>query len=322
MKTALKSFLEEIQRIGEEIKRKDGKLVGVQLPDGLKRLSIQIATVLEAIGLEPIFSGEHSYGACDIDTALLDTVDYLIHAGHTPLYKDDRIFFVPYFVEYNPEIVRKAFSQLDGKICLISTAQYTHRLPQVKHILEEAGFTVELNKGDDRVCFPGQVLGCNYTAVKNCDMILFIGDGLFHPVGAAIYSGKKVCRLNPLSGEVDLVTPENMIKRRYLLMTRCMDMKTCGILLSKKPGQFRLTLAREARNIANDRFHADLIVVDEITPDKIDNLPYDFFVNTACPRITFDDWSNFSKPIISFQELEIIVGKKPWESYSLDWIPG
>ncbi|MEM4645842.1 MAG: diphthamide synthesis protein, partial [Archaeoglobaceae archaeon] len=38
--------------------------------------------------------------------------------------------------------------------------------------------------------------------------------------------------------------------------------------------------------------------------------PFDFYVNTACPRISYDDYKRFSKPIITPQEFEVLIGLK------------
>ena len=44
------------------------------------------------------------------------------------------------------------------------------------------------------------------------------------------------------------------------------------------------------------------IVMENISPDTLDYLPFDAFIITACPRIVLDDWKNYKKPVLSPNE--------------------
>lgn len=286
--------------------------VGIQLPDGLKREAIEISDELERMGYEVMVSGESCYGACDIDMSLLSEVDILLHFAHTPILKLDKVLYIPYFVDYDVSKFENVLSKIrERRLALISTAQYCHRLGEVKRFLEKRGFNVELKGGGGRVVYAGQVLGCNYTALSEtmAEAVLFIGDGLFHAIGAAIYSGKKVYALNPLSGEISEVDASEFIRNRYLQISRCVGLNKAGILVSSKPGQRRLKLAEKMRKKAeNTGIRAYIVYINEVTPEKLYNLPFDFYVNTACPRITYDDADRFSKPIITPQEFDVVLG--------------
>ena len=62
-------------------------------------------------------------------------------------------------------------------------------------------------------------------------------------------------------------------------------------------------------------------MVDNVNPDVL--LPYfdlDAFIVTACPRIAIDDSQMYKKPLITPQELEIVLDKREWENYQLDEI--
>ena len=318
MRTESESFRERLKEIAREIKKRNGKSVGVQLPDGLKRLSPEISEILSMEGFEIYISGEHSFGACDIDYNLLEIAGYLIHIGHTPIIRDDRIFYIPYHVDYDIQGVENAIRFIRGdKIILTSTAQYAWKLPEAKKFLEGRGFRVELKKGG-RGIYPGQILGCSFKPAEGEGEILFIGDGMFHPLGVALKFRKRVTAWNPLTSHAYEVDPGKFLKRRYGILARCYDMESCGIILSTKPGQKRLQLARKAKKIASKKYTSDIIVVNEINPEKLENLPYEFYVNTACPRITYDDVEKFSKPVITFQELEMLTGLREWSSYIID----
>jgi 2-(3-amino-3-carboxypropyl)histidine synthase len=290
-----------------EIPRISARKVGVQLPDGLKRYAVEIAQKLEKNGHEVLISGESCFGACDIDLNLLQDVDVLLHFGHTKVVELDRVIYIPVFVDYNPEI---DLDIPEKKISLIATAQYCHKLPEVKRYLEGKGYLVELKKGSSRVQMKGQVLGCNYTALRDSqsEAILFIGDGLFHARGAAMYTGKKVYAFDPIAGKLEEVDVSGFLKERYFQISRCIDKKCVGIIVSYKPGQKRFSLARKLRDEAiRMKINACIICVDDLTPEKLYNLPFDFYVNTACPRITYDDFRNFRKPVLSPTEFKILL---------------
>jgi 2-(3-amino-3-carboxypropyl)histidine synthase len=46
----------------------------------------------------------------------------------------------------------------------------------------------------------------------------------------------------------------------------------------------------------------------------------DAYVSTACPRIAVDDQSTYPMPVLTPQELEIMLGRASWEGYVLDEI--
>lgn len=282
--------------------------IGLQLPDGLKKKAFEIC---ESLGSDVILSGESCFGACDIDLNLLADVDVLYHYAHTEILKLERIIYISYFVDYDVERVANTIKRIpERNIALVATVQYCHKLPELKSLLESAGFSVELKKGSERVKYPGQILGCNYTALRDsrADAVVFVGDGLFHAIGASFYGGKKVYAVNPFSFELFEVDLGDFIRQRYLQLSRCIDQTRVGILVSTKPGQKRLNLAERLRREALNRGLKALIVyIGDITPEKLINLPFDFYVNTACPRISYDDYRRFEKPIITPSEFEYLL---------------
>ncbi len=292
------------EKIGE------AKRVGIQLPNGLKRRAAEIAEEIERKGYEVIISGESCFGACDIDLALLNEVDVLLHFAHTPILKMPRVIYVPYFVDYDTKI---ELNIPERKIALIATAQYCHKLGEVKDWLEKLGYEVELRKGSGRVVYSGQVLGCNYTALKGskADAVLFIGDGVFHAIGAAIYTSKKVYAYNPLTRQLSAIDASEFLKKRYIAISKCVGCKRVGIIVSSKPGQKRLQLGLKLKAHAEKAgISAHIVYINDITPEKLYNLPYEFYVNTACPRISYDDAARYEKPILTPPEFEFLVGLK------------
>lgn len=280
--------------------------IGIQLPDGLKPRADEIASLIEREGYEVILSGETCFGACDIDTNLLKEVDILLHFGHSPILSLKRVIYIPCFVDYDTNF---RLELPERKLALISTVQYVHKLSEVAENLKMQGYNVEIGKGSRRVSYPGQVLGCNYSVLRDTDAeaVLFIGDGLFHPTGAAIYSRRKVYAFNPLSKELVEVETDDFIKRRYFQVSRCVGKTKVGILVSSKPGQKRLKVAVNLKTQAKKAgLNANIIYLNNVRAEELYNLPYDFYVNTACPRISYDDV--FERPVLTPIEFEFLLG--------------
>ncbi len=312
----------DLESVLQELEKRKAKRIGIQLPDGLKYKSEQIAEFFESKGYEVIISGSHCYGACDLDLDLLKEVDVLLHLAHTPIFELENVIYVPYYVDYDVEDFEDVEIE-EKKIALIASAQYAWKLPEVKEFLERKGYEVELKKGSNRVKMPGQVLGCNYTVLRDskAEAVLFVGDGLFHPIGAKIYSKKKVYRFCPLDKEFEEVKVDDFLKRRYLSMSKAMNAERGAIIVSKKIGQKRLKLALDLKRKAKERGkNVEIIYLDDLSPQVLENFLYGYFVNTACPRISYDDIDLYSVPILTPQEFEILLGLRDWENYEVDEI--
>ena len=63
---------------------------------------------------------------------------------------------------------------------------------------------------------------------------------------------------------------------------------------------------------------AVLMVMRNITPERLVAIGLDAYVNTACPRLTIDDQSLFSMPLLTPVELRIMLGREGWDDYLLD----
>ncbi|HIP63332.1 MAG TPA: diphthamide biosynthesis enzyme Dph2 [Archaeoglobus profundus] len=305
----------------KKLKDLNAKRIGIQLPNGLKHLSNDISTYFEEKGYEVIISGSGCYGACDIDLDLLKEVDALLHFVHTPIFEFKNVIYVPYVVDYDVNDIRKIINIKGRSIALIASTQYAWKLNEVKKVLEEMGYKVELKKGSKRIKLPGQVLGCDYSVLKDskAEAILFIGDGMFHPIGAALYSRKKVYMYSPLEKKFEEVKVDNFLKKRMIIVSKAMNGEKGAILVSKKVGQKRLKLALKLKKKAKEMGkHVDILYLDDITPEKLSNFLYDYYVNTACPRISYDDVDIFDTPILTPQEFEILIGSRNWDEYEID----
>ena len=91
-----------------------------------------------------------------------------------------------------------------------------------------------------------------------------------------------------------------------------------GIIVSTKSGQHRMALARRLAALSP---HAVIVTMHEVSPDELLNLGFACYVNTACPRLAYDDQVRFPVPVLSPQEFEILCGVRSWDDYAIDEIP-
>ena len=66
------------------------------------------------------------------------------------------------------------------------------------------------------------------------------------------------------------------------------------------------------------RGEAVLVAICEVTPAELLNLGFDCYVNTACPRLAYDDQVRFPVPVLSPPEFEILCGVRGWDEYAID----
>lgn len=321
----MERFELDLERIFKTIKDKNCKKVGLQFPEGLKRQAIDIARVIEKkTGANVVISGNPCFGACDIDTMLADRVDMLFHFGHAGMGKHENVVFIE--ARSNIDVmpaVKAALPLLKtSKIGLVTTVQHVHKLGEVCRFLKEHGRDCVIGKGDLRVVYPGQVLGCNFTAARvDCEEYLYIGSGFFHPLGVAIATGKRVVTADPYLNQAVEVAPEKFLRKRSGYIARAMDAKVFGMIVSTKSGQDRMELAWELKE--NTKIHGKegfIIMMDLVTPEQLLAFKADAYVNTACPRITIDDAERFHAPVLTPQEFEIVLGERKWENMEMDEI--
>ncbi len=306
-------------------------IVGLQFPDGLKTHAIRLARQLEEkLDITVLISADPCYGACDVaDTKIEEMVDLIIHYGHTPLPLDYKV----------PVLFIEAYADIDIKGALESSlrlltdyrsigvatiTQHLHLLDDVIRFLEENGKKVLVGVGD--ITRKGQVLGCNFSSVKGLDVdaYLFLGSGKFHPLGIRLFTKKPVIIADPYTGEAMNIEnfADKVLRIRFALITRARDAKKWGVIISSKRGQSRLPLALNLKKRLQDEGkEAFLLVLENVAPELL--VPFrefDAFVVSACPRIAIDDYQIYERPLITPPELEIVLGKRRWEDYTLDEI--
>lgn len=314
------------------VKKKGYRSVAIQLPEGLKLDAFRISDILkENTGIDTTILGDPCYGACDLFLDYRKYADALIHFGHSPIHpqeNDGDILFIEVRADADIEDALTELSErLPKKIGLLATVQYVGLISKAKKILEDKGKEVLIGKGDDRIFYPGQVLGCNCSAASEiedeAEVLLYLGEGDFHPLAASFGTEKEVIVLNPLSGEVRSMNEkkERMLRKRFALIESAKSAESFLIIVCIKTGQDRSGCADRIADLAAQKGKkAYRVVMNEISPDAL--LPYkaDAYINTACPRIAMDDSARYSKPMLTVTEAEIALGLREWDKYEFDEI--
>jgi 2-(3-amino-3-carboxypropyl)histidine synthase len=313
-----------------EIKRIKARIVALQVPEGLKKRAYQIAEDIESkAGAEVIVVAEPCFGACDIPSSLFELVDAVVNVGHSPipsLHFSRPIIFVPARSRIPVgDQLKKAVDLLEEPVGILATSQHLGELEEVIEAIEGLGIKIKVGEGDSRISHAGEVLGCNYTAAssiaKEVNSFLLIGSGMFHALGVHLATGKKVVVLDPNleePREIDQVK-DKVLRQRHAVIEKATRARSFGIIVGEKIGQRRLRRAKELRKLLRwKKKDAALILMDKFDPEKLRSLGFDAYVSTACPRIAIDDFAAYDKPLLTPQELEIVLGVRNWPDYVFD----
>jgi 2-(3-amino-3-carboxypropyl)histidine synthase len=304
----------------ETLKNRGVHRVALQFPEGLKRRSVEVIAALKDAGFDVIVSGDPCYGACDLALDTLKFADVLVHFGHSPIQAHPQVIFEPYKIDFDIRILENALPFLKGQsVGLVTTVQHIHLVPAMEEFLRAKRIAVIVANGSGRTPNRGQVLGCNFAAAKatGADEILFVGTGLFHPVGIAIATNSRVIALDPCTGDTREVNGDTLLRRRFALIEKARGAKTIGIIVSTKHGQQRMELAQHLTKLSPESV---IVTMREVNADELLNLGFSCYVNTACPRLAYDDQVRFPVPVLSPQEFEILCNVRTWDEYAIDEI--
>ncbi len=293
----------------------------LQFPEGLKTKALELAREYEKRGDIVIISADACWGACDIkdDLARALGCDKLVHIGHTQFIKSDfPIEYVELRADVDEERMRKildlGWKEIEKfeNFGLLTSVQYLDYLEPLKKLLEKKGKKVFISASTDpqKIMHTGQTLGCDVAAANNIynlvDCFLFVGSGKFHPLGADLKQNKPVFAIDLTQGKFVDLEPlkQKFLKQKFAAIGLARHAKKFGILLSSKKGQLALEFAEAIKKKINSAGkEAFIIVLDEISENKLMGLDVDCWINTACPRIAVEDRTNFSKPLIGADEV-------------------
>jgi 2-(3-amino-3-carboxypropyl)histidine synthase len=222
--------------------------------------------------------------------------------------------------------VERALQKIEFKRAgLLSTVQHVSYLNKVEEFLRSRGFEPFVGNPGQRAKYPGQLLGCDFgcacSITHKVDGFLYIGTGDFHPLGAAIATGKRVLAVDPVAGSSKWISPsaERFLQKRKAVIASAAAGERFGVVASTKLGQTRPALSTElVKAFEGAGRDICLFVVNEVRPEELGDFKLDAIVCTACPRIPIDDAERFDIPILTPFEARVMLGLEKLEPYRLD----
>ena len=319
----------EIERLLDVIGRRAAKTVGLQFPVGLRPRAVDLAAELEKrAGVTCLISADPSFGACDVADM---PVDLIVHLAHAPMphLRYSNVFFydMPTPLPESWAFLDAALPLITKRVGLLTTTQHREWIPHIVTYLQGKGLEPAVSEPDRRVAYAAQLLGCDYFTATNLsdrvDSYLYVGTGDFHPLGVAIILDKPVVIADPSTGEARTLeeVKDRILRQRWGAIVRAQEAATFGILVSSKIGQDRSGLAVELKQKLEAKGRqAHIFHIDLVGPELLEGYKVDAWVSTACPRIAIEDYLRYKRPILTPQELEIVLGERTWEDYVFDEI--
>lgn len=303
-------------------------------PDGLLVQTRALARELElSHNLQAIVIADPTYGSCDtvdVDAQRLGA-DIAFHIGHNiSVGKLGKITYsIKAFddISFEP-VALKAIEKLKNSkyhsAGLVTFAQHLGELEKVSKLLEENGIRTRIGKGMGQL-HDGQIFGCEFYSAFNIrdqvDVMLLLGQSMFHAIGLCLSTGKPTLMLDPYQIEAVDVQPtaEERLKKAVLSIFRARDASTIGVIIGLKEGQMMpdqsIRIKRQLESLGKQ---VQLIALREITSDRINALTgIEAFVQTGCPRISVDGY-NFSKPVLSVPQTDALISLLSGKEIGMD----
>jgi 2-(3-amino-3-carboxypropyl)histidine synthase len=197
--------------------------------------------------------------------------------------------------------------KLESPIGLFTAVQFIGNQDSMASQIEKQGLKAKTYK-PGHAKYNGQVLGCSVEQFAGVKSILYVGDGRFHPLALAFKNNIPVHCYNPFTKKMSLIGNEELSifkKLKEKAIKRFLMSDSVGILVSTKEGQSRLKHAIELKKkLEQSKKKAYVLLADELNLQGLENFPFiQCFVNTACPRISYDDYQKSSKPIVELEDI-------------------
>ncbi|PIN76806.1 hypothetical protein COV17_00960 [Candidatus Woesearchaeota archaeon CG10_big_fil_rev_8_21_14_0_10_36_11] len=200
------------------------------------------------------------------------------------------------------------------KVALYASVQFCNNLQKVEEQLKKIGITIISSKPKRTQC-QKQLLGCDcykdsLNLTEEVDCYFYIGDGRFHPL-ALVYSQKDTKKVkevicdNPIAKTMSVLTLDDItrnLKRYKGSLIKFMSAKSIGIIITIKPGQEQYKPASKLEKMyIHKKFY--YFIDNTLSFDQLENFPFiDMWINTACPRIGFDDHELFRKSVLNLHD--------------------
>ncbi|XP_065178938.1 2-(3-amino-3-carboxypropyl)histidine synthase subunit 1-like [Sycon ciliatum] len=326
----------EISKTVWRIRQLEAKCVALQFPEGLLMFACTISDILERFtDAETLVMGDVTYGACCVDdyTASALGADLLVHYGHSCLVPVDSMHMKMLYVFVDVQIdtkhltdtVQTHFVAGQDSLALVSTIQFVAALQSAAQTLRSFGYKVLVPQS--KPLSPGEILGCTSPRLSKEDAsaLLYVGDGRFHLESAMIANPNlPAYRYDPYSkvfSREHYDTPV-MHSMRSQAISRAASSRCVGLILGTLGRQGSCKILDSLRQrITDSGRQCVTVLLSEIFPAKLalfDNV--DAWVQVACPRLSIDWGTAFSKPLLTPYELNVAMGTAEWQSvYPMDF---
>lgn len=195
---------------------------------------------------------------------------------------------------------------LPKKVAMFSSVQFLGCIESVKEQLKKNKIKTITFK-TRHTMHDAQLLGCNLDEYPgDYDAFLYIGDGLFHPYALIIKNNKPAYLYNPFDNKYDLITQKDTdkwLKQKKVAYVKFLHADNIGVLITTKPGQSSMRLSFQLTKLFPEK-NFYYFLDNTFNYPSLEDFPFiEVFVNTACPRIPYEDYDKFPKPIINMEDL-------------------
>uniref|UniRef100_A0A8C7Z257 2-(3-amino-3-carboxypropyl)histidine synthase subunit 1 n=1 Tax=Oryzias sinensis TaxID=183150 RepID=A0A8C7Z257_9TELE len=334
MKALPSNYNFEIHKTVWRVRQANAKRVALQLPEGLQMFACTIADIIERFTeADTIVMGDVTYGACCVDdfTARALGADFMVHYGHSCLIPIDSMagikmlyVFVDIQMDNAHFLDTVKFNFSPGQsLALVSTIQFVAALQAVSSALKPQ---YDVLVPQCRPLSPGEILGCTSPRLdRHVDALIYLGDGRFHLESIMIANPDiPAYRYDPYS---------KVFSREYYDHEAMRALRLQAIAearLAQRWGLILGTLGRQGSPKVLEHLESRLqsvgksftrVLLSEIFPSKLDLMAdVDAWVQIACPRLSIDWGTAFSKPLLSPYEAAVALQEVDWkEVYPMDF---
>uniref|UniRef100_A0A3B3S354 2-(3-amino-3-carboxypropyl)histidine synthase subunit 1 n=1 Tax=Paramormyrops kingsleyae TaxID=1676925 RepID=A0A3B3S354_9TELE len=324
----------EIHKTVWRVRQAKAKRVAVQLPEGLQMFACVISDIIERFTeADVVIMGDVTYGACCVDdfTARALGADFLVHYGHSCLIPIDSMagmnmlyVFVDIQLDTAHFLDTLRFNFPAGySLALVSTIQFVAALQSTSAELRPQ-YNVLVPQC--RPLSPGEILGCTSPRLEHpVNAIIYLGDGRFHLESIMISNpDTPAYRYDPYSKVFSREYYDHSAMRaaRRKATEDARSAHTWGLILGTLGRQGSPKVLEHLESLLQAQGKTFFrVLLSEIFPSKLDLLPeVDAWVQVACPRLSIDWGSAFSKPLLSPYEAAVALKKAEWqEVYPMDF---
>ncbi|XP_075688181.1 2-(3-amino-3-carboxypropyl)histidine synthase subunit 2 [Rhinoderma darwinii] len=317
----------EIQKTVHFIKEKGTKKVALQFPDDLLVCSVPIARKLEeATGAKTYILGDTSYGSCCVDEVAAEHVgaDALVHYGRACLSPCRRLPVTYVFgrkavdVDRCTEAFQSLFPERDSPVVVFGDVVYDHILGELETRLAASYPRVAFCKLSwlEEAPTPGEVykFGRKFSPDPNVwpdgySVFYVGGEGPTLSNLLLTWPRCAVFSFNPVTAESrrEGVHVNRALMKRFYLIEKARDARVVGILVGTLGVSDYLSALSHLKSVVRRAGKKSyLLSMGKLNPAKLANFPeVDIFVLVACPENSLLDSSDFYRPIITPDEMEV-----------------